>query len=265
LTWAGVLVNDVFLSRKKKKTITPKQHMWLLRISATGIAVFVFLFSMFFDPGEYLWMFFQVSGAIYAGGAGVVILGALYWRKGTVAGAWAAMFTGLVMGIGGLVIRQIWPNFPYSGMQIGFLTCIAAILMYVIVSLCKRENRFDLDALLNRTKSKDDSTNRSNIQQEGFIFRNLNKIMWAFLIVSFLAITYAIWYNTTHEVPASKWINFWKYYAFILFFWSIPITIWMIGGGFRDLFRLFKKLRVEVADATDDGLVHEVQEGTPGS
>ncbi|QHI70668.1 sodium:solute symporter family protein [Tichowtungia aerotolerans] len=111
-SWGSIFIQDVF-QPLYKKTLTEKQHMWLLRGSILFVAVFVFCFSLIFKQTQYVWMFFAITGAIWLGGAGAVILGGLYWKHGTTRGAWAALIVGCVVAVGGIVVQNSWENHLY--------------------------------------------------------------------------------------------------------------------------------------------------------
>ena len=72
-SWGSIFIQDVILPFRKK-ALSAKQHLRLLYISIVGVAVFAFLFSLFFPLHDYLFMFFLVTGTIYLGGSGAVIL-----------------------------------------------------------------------------------------------------------------------------------------------------------------------------------------------
>jgi SSS family solute:Na+ symporter len=84
-SWGSIFVQDVIMPFRKKP-LSRKAHLCLLRS-----AIFAFIFSLLFPLDEYIFMYFQITGAIYLGGAGAVILGGLYWKRGSVEGAWAAV------------------------------------------------------------------------------------------------------------------------------------------------------------------------------
>ena len=88
--------------------------------------------------------------AIYVGGAGAVIIGGLYWKKGTTEGAWSALITGSGLAVGGILARLIWPEFPLNGMQVSFTACLSAVVVYVVVSLLTCKEDFNMDRLLHR-------------------------------------------------------------------------------------------------------------------
>jgi SSS family solute:Na+ symporter len=115
-SWGSIFIQDVILPFRKKPFST-RTHFWLLRGSILFVAIFIFMFSMLFKQNEYILMFFSITGAIYIGGAGAVIIGGLYWRKGSTMGAWVALSTGCLISIAGLVLRQVWPGYVYPWMS----------------------------------------------------------------------------------------------------------------------------------------------------
>ena len=134
-SWGSIFIQDVVL-QFRREPLTPKQHILLLRCSILGVAVFIFVFSLLYEPAEYIQMFFAITGAIYAGGSGSVIIGGLYWKKGTTGGAWCAMIAGAVIAVGSIVGRQIYGDaFPYNGQIWTFFAMVSAVALYFIVSL----------------------------------------------------------------------------------------------------------------------------------
>src|SRR5262245_40181902 len=101
-------------------------------------------------------MFQIATGAIYLAGAGAVIIGGLYWNRGTTAGAWTAMVSGALVMATSITLRQIetrWnlqlikqPNPQYvSAIAMG-----VSSLSYVLVSLLTCRKPFDLQRMLHR-------------------------------------------------------------------------------------------------------------------
>lgn len=178
-SWGGIFIQDVIVPLRKKP-FTPKQHIRLLRWSITGVAIFAFLFSLLYTQTDYILMFFAITGAIFLGGSGCAILGGLYWKKGTTAGAWAGMITGSALAVGGLVIQQVWKGLaseaisllhgwgvaspiqtyllahaekcPVNGQVIFFYAMLSSLVVYVTVSLLTCREDFNLDRMLHRGK-----------------------------------------------------------------------------------------------------------------
>ncbi|HEY9249857.1 MAG TPA: sodium:proline symporter, partial [Rariglobus sp.] len=106
-SWGGILAQDIILPRLKKAP-APKKHIRLLRLCIMGVAVFAFLFGAFFRQTEYIVMWWAITTAAYVGGAGAAIIGGLYWKKGTTAGAWSAVVSGSILPGGGILIYKFF-------------------------------------------------------------------------------------------------------------------------------------------------------------
>ncbi len=187
-SWGSIFVQDVVLPFRKKP-FTPEQQIRWLRWSIVGVAVFAWVFSFFFSQTTYLLMFMALTGTIYLGGAGACIIGGLYWKRGTTAGAWSAMLFGSIFGVLGFLLNRYWPSLvypwlarhapgvlaglksglegvgnrlpfthwvvgpdkcPISGQELYFLTMVGALTLYVVVSLVTSKESFNLDRLLHR-------------------------------------------------------------------------------------------------------------------
>lgn len=111
-SWGSIFVQDVLLPLRKKP-FTPKQHLMLLRLSILAVAIFIFVWSLVFPQSEYIRMFFAISGAIWLGGAGAVIIGGLYWKHGSTGGAYAAVGVGAGVAVVGIFLQLIWQSIAY--------------------------------------------------------------------------------------------------------------------------------------------------------
>lgn len=115
-SWGSIFIQDVILPFRKK-ALSPQAHLNLLRISIVGVAVFAWIFSFYFGQVTYILMFFSLTGAIYAGGAGSAIIGGLYWKKGTAAAAWLAMIVGGGVATAGFLVMKFWASHLYPGIM----------------------------------------------------------------------------------------------------------------------------------------------------
>jgi len=171
--WGTIFIQDVVMPIRNKP-LDAKTHMLWLRSSIIGVAIFGFTFSMLFPLKDFIFMYFALTGAIYLGGAGSVIIGGLYWKRGTTAAAWTALSLGTVLGFGGMLIQQIWApflapqmlkiwpywgwlaahqdKFPVNGQVVFFVAMVSALLSYVLVSLLGPNHVYDMDKLLHRGK-----------------------------------------------------------------------------------------------------------------
>ena len=272
-SWSSLFIQDVLVPLRKKP-LTPREHIRWLRRSVVGVALFAFLFGCLFRQTEYIVMWWTVTMALYLGGAGAVIIGGLYWKKGTTAAAWTAMLTGSGLSTAGIVARQIWGNdFPLNGVQISFGAALVAIPLYIAVSLLTCREDFDMDRMLHRGKyAKGDEAARSGkkifswgsligfdadyTRRDRWVAGTL--LGWSLLCLAvFLGVT--LWNGfSPWTIPA--WSRYW-YVTSIL----IPIgfalvgTVWFTWGGLRDMARLFRLLREKRGNALDNGMVVDHQ------
>ena len=119
-SWGTILVQDVILPIRSvivgdDAPISPTAQIWILRGGIFFIAAFAWTFSYFFGQVDYILMFFTMTGSIFLGGAGACIIGGLYWKRGTVYGAYAAMILSCVLGCGCFLLQTYWeePIYPF--------------------------------------------------------------------------------------------------------------------------------------------------------
>lgn len=281
-SWGSIFIQDVYMPLKRKK-LSMKEHIRLLRLAITGVAVFGYVFSLLYPPNQPIFMFFAVTGAIWLGGAGSVIIGGLYWKKGTTAAAYASIITGGVIGVVGVFIPGIYKKytgieFPINGQYINMIAMTTAILVYIFVSLATSRSKpgFNFDKLLHRgiydtqkehvIRSVD--TLKSRWQQ--FIgitpeFSKTDKVL-AVLIVVWNATWFAwfliftavnLYYKLRYGILISDsvWAKYYEVSILIQLALSFPCSLWFIIGGIIDVKALYKHLAYCERDHSDDGSI----------
>ncbi|HMP75154.1 MAG TPA: hypothetical protein PKE12_02545 [Kiritimatiellia bacterium] len=292
-SWGSILIQDVVLPLRKTP-FTPEEHIRWLRWSIAAVAIFAFLFSLLFRQNDYILMFFSITGAIYLGGAGSVIVGGLYWSRGTSAGAWAAMIAGAVLGGGGLLLQQFWPSvvgvlsglgvggewlaahgerFPVNGQWMWLYAFCAAIAAYVVVSLLTCRAPFNMERMLHRgayARAEDrpaTATPAARHWLDRYLgvdreFSRGDRIL-SYSVFAWTMLTFAIWLAATllNLSPRTRWTGEgWAAYFHVVGIW-IPLgmgavtSIWFSWGGIRDLRRLFRRLAEMRRNVLDDGRV----------
>jgi solute:Na+ symporter, SSS family len=292
-SWGSIFIQDVVMPFRKKR-LAPEQHLRLLRYSIIGVAVFAWTFSMVFPLKEYIYMFISITGAIYVGGAGSAIIGGLYWKRGTTAGAWAGMITGSVMSLTGIIVNNIvWPfllpqwklsnpditwlqnlseKAPLNGMQMAFAAVIVAICAYIIVSLLtKPDPDFEMDKMLHRGKYtiKEDkqeiTTSKGIFKLLGISseFSRMDKFIYfssmgmaLFWIMAFIigSILYQIF-----GASDDTWSQWWLFKISAIGVIAFIVTIWFLIGGIFNIIDLFRTLKTAKRSALDDGSVKSHQ------
>ena len=286
-SWATIIIQDVVMPFRDKP-FDKDTHIKVLRYAIFGVAVFIFLFSLLFQQNQKIALFFAITAAIFAGGSGAVIIGGLYWKRGTTTAAWTAMIVGAVISVGGVLVKQIssdWLAEPASYNTLkGILTYIRDIngqeywgismglsaISYVGVSLLFKEEPFDMDKLLNRgeyaiegeKKVVNENTELGwKIFMMGNEFTKTDKLIYiinyAWTGMWTLIFIIGTVYNLYNDVSNAAWMSFWKKYIFIHIFMAIITLVWFTIGGFNDLKIMLAKLNTDHRDHEDDGWVSD--------
>ena len=286
-SWATILVQDVIMPFREKP-FDKDTHLKVLRYAILGVAVFIFFFSLLFQQNQAIALFFAITAAIFAGGSGAVIIGGLYWDRGTTKAAWTAIIIGALISVSGVLVKQIsveWLNDTSSYVQLKnileFIRNIngqeywgismgASAFAYVVVSVLDNSEPFNMDKLLNRGKYA--------IEGEKKIINENTELGWKIFLMGeeftrgdklIYILNYAwtgIWtlvfivgtiYNLSNEVSDASWMFFWRNYIYIFIVISLVIIVWFTVGGFHDLKIMLDKLKTEKRDHHDDGWVSE--------
>lgn len=281
-SWGSVFIQDVVMPFRKKK-LSPAQHVRWLRGAAVGTAVVAFFYSLLFPLREYIFMYFQLTGAVFTGGAGSVILGGLYWKRGTTAGAWASLASGAVFALIGVVVLTWWesvpflvawhPTSPVNGMQWAFITALICIVLYITVSLLTCRKPFNMDWLLHRGKyavEGDHLAARTRPSVWGRLLgidkeyarkdKLLAGVVAGYTLLWCLLLLIGFVLNKTVGIPDPVWERFWHIMVVGLTATGVVTVIWFVWGGTRDAIRMFRKLNVAERDAQDDGTVDRIRE-----
>jgi SSS family solute:Na+ symporter len=275
-SWSSIFIQDVVMPLRKKP-LTPKQHINLLRWSIVGVAAFAFLFGWLFPLIEYLSIWWSVTTAIFVGGAGAAIIGGLYWNRGTTAGAWAGLLVGSTLSVGGIAIRLYWSKvlgqeFFLNGVQIGFFASIIAVVTYVVVSWLTCKAPHDMDRLLHRgAHAAAGESAKPEERKVGWFHRLLGidsdfsrsdrwitlgitywSLFWcAVFVLGSLAYWIRPWSN-------EMWADYWFVVSFCLpMVIAVVTTVWFTIGCWGDMRRFFRRLREERVDVSDDGSVRK--------
>lgn len=259
-------MQDVILPFRKTP-FTAKQHLAILRITIFGVAIFVFLWSYLFKQNESIFMYFAITGAVYLGGAGAVIAGGLYWKRGTTTAAWWTMIVGSVLAVSGILIRQFNPEFPINSQWMYLITMVVSCTLYIGVSLLGPRIEFNIDWMLHRGKYSDDE---SEVQDMSTWLTKLgiskqlsiqDKLTYIFCI-GWIVLCFGVFiigtiYNSffNKNVSDASWLTFWRIWIVVSCFIGVLVTIWLTVGGMKDMIIMFKRLAALDRNYVDDGMV----------
>ena len=153
-----------------------------------------------------------------------------------------------------------------TGQVMTFVAIAAAVVSYVAVSLVQKRE-YDLDKLLHRGKYAvaEDQTEEHEqptiLEKLGFTREFTGTDKWVTWItiswplawtVIFLVVT--LW-NLARPFPDATWLAWWHGWTWFILFCGGVVLAWFTIGGFRDLFRMFRRLETYQADERDDGRV----------
>lgn len=269
-SWGSIFVQDVVLPLRKKP-FSPEAQMRCLRLAVIFVAGFAFLWSLFFPLRDHIFMYFLITGTIYLGGSGSVIIGGLYWRKATTQGAWAAMITGALVAAAGVGLQTIWtsvpalvalaPKMPLNGAWLAMIAYACSIVAFVSVSLATcRGREFDLDRLLGRSgevpadltePAKALAPKETFTREDRWTFGL--KISWtAFFTAVFVVVTII---GLTGGLSLNWWRGWWNFTVGISMIAAIGTVVWFLVGGRADLRLLFMTLRASRGNTSDNGSV----------
>ncbi len=280
-SWGSIFVQDVYmpLRKKEKQSLTPNEHFKLLRKAIAGVGIFAFVYSLFFEQSEAILMYFALTGTIWLGGAGAVIALGLYWNRGTTAGAYTSIITGMVVAVIGFVCQQdygwvAWfgKEFPLNSQYMMLIALVTSTALYVIVSLITCREPHNMDKLLHRGKyAGEDSTEKAKETGTGEKrtllsmiginkdFSFLDKILyifvtsWSFIMSAIFVIGLLL--HKSGALDIDNWRTFWHIYVLVAVGLGIITTIWFTIGGCVDLLDLLKRLKKNRSDVHDDGSV----------
>ncbi len=283
-SWGSIFVQDVVIPWRNKP-LAPAEHVQWLRWSIFFVAVFAFFFSLLYTETDKIYFFQAITGAIWFGGAGAVMIGGLYSRFGTAAGAYSAMIAGATLGVGGLVIPSVWLShygtpFPINGQWLSLLACLIALSLYVLVSMATggRRRAFNLERMLHRgvyavdPQEHESKSGPARGWQAAFgmgkefsrgdkVFAGLyaaSTVGWWLVFIVVTALHFA--FNT---IPDRFWPGFWLVYLMLLLAQSVPGVFWFAVGGMLDIRALLRQLQTATRNPADDGRVSHTPAPAP--
>lgn len=199
---AAVTVTQDVILPLKKKSLTLKQHVWVLRLVSISIGVIFLTCSSFMAQLDYIQLFVTIMVSMWMGGCGPVIIFGLYSRFGTTAGAFTALITGMILSLDVVFIKRSWADvvypwldnngfvepvgnflttvsspfnpyivwemnpvkFPINSYEIFFLISLLTLFLYIVVSYFTMKEPFNLDRMLHRGKYNIDGENKETFK-----------------------------------------------------------------------------------------------------
>jgi len=277
-SWGSIFIQDVILPMRKDKPLTPKQHITLLRLSIIGVALWAFVFGALWPQMTFIQLWWSITEAIFVSGAGIAIIGGLYWAKGTTKGAWVGMIVGSTVAIGGIAADSYFEHvlhrhFYVNSIWMSLFAMLAAVSTYVTVSYMTCRKPHNMDKLLHRGAYavKGESELPKTAKKVNWLYRivtlgidekfsrgdrwvTCSMTVWSMLwFVVFIGVSLMCMYSPWSP---EAWADYWCYTGIYL---PVAIgavtTVWFTWGCSRDMIVFFRKLKEERVDDHDDGTV----------
>lgn len=275
--WGGVLLQDIILPFRNKPLGT-KAHLWALRGAIVFVGLVAFILSIRYNPEQSILMLFAAVNSIWLGPAGAVMLGGLYWNKGTAKAAMATLIAGSIVGMVFFVLQQAWPiwydksEFPINGQYCFLINIIFSVILYVTTSLLSNEHDFNMDRMLHRGQYTDQDEVLPELRPTRWwqtifgitpMFNRRDRIT-AYIIVGWFLFwlgTFVVGmiYGFLANPADAVWVRFWYVYLCLNFAVLVGTTLWLGIGGIKDVLALFKTMSGANRDASDDGTVRHDQ------
>lgn len=145
---SSTIIQDLVIPLKKRQ-LTVEEHIKYLKTGTVGVIIFFWVVALFFTQLDYINMFLQIMTGIWVAAAGPIMLGGLYTRVGTTAGAWGALIFGSGFSTLGLIVQRTWASsiHPFlvnhgwhEGVYDFFVKCSAPFMPWIDWSCGAAEN-----------------------------------------------------------------------------------------------------------------------------
>lgn len=135
LGWASIITRDV-VNPMRRLPLPERQQITLTRLIVVVIGAFLLFWGVWYPLPASVWIYMAITGSIYLSGAGVVLIGGMYWRGASSVGALCALFGGLISLLGLVIgwlqnIIGLWITPVYVGL-FSFTFCAT---IFVVMSL----------------------------------------------------------------------------------------------------------------------------------
>ncbi|MCA9115694.1 MAG: sodium:solute symporter family protein [Planctomycetaceae bacterium] len=132
LCWSGVITQDIVAPLFGP--LSQKQRILTTRIGIVLIGIALLVWGLWYEVSTELWNYMAITGTVYLAGVLPVVVGGLYWRRGSSAGAYIALLGGLT-GLLALGPCVAWINSQPSLTSWGEVRSEHLMLASFVVSL----------------------------------------------------------------------------------------------------------------------------------
>ena len=133
LTWSTVITQDVICPLLPRR-ISERAQLRILKGLVALIAISIFAFGIVYKPAETLLEYVIMTGTMMLG-SGIILIGGLYWRRGSTAGAYTAVIFCCLIPVLHMVFNRVVDGYSMKFGDVGLLGILASIALYIAVSL----------------------------------------------------------------------------------------------------------------------------------
>ncbi|NLX14967.1 MAG: sodium:solute symporter family protein [Phycisphaerales bacterium] len=144
LSWGSVIYNDI-LRPIHRGLWTDRRGLLCNRLIVAAIGIFLLLFGLWYPLEEDLWVYLNLTGAIYFSSISMLLIACCYWKRANNWGAAGAIIFGAAIPIAFLVLQQVPATKHYADRIGPYYSGIAAFgiaaLAMMVGSLIKPRSR----------------------------------------------------------------------------------------------------------------------------
>ena len=133
LCWSSVICRDV-VGPLRKEPLDDKQQILLTRGIIVAIGLFLLVWGVWYELPASVWNYMAVTGSVYLCGSIVVLVGGMYWKGASSAGAMAALLGGLISVVVIFLPAKITSNTMLMGI-VGLGNYAFCIVAFIVFSL----------------------------------------------------------------------------------------------------------------------------------
>lgn len=152
LCWSSVITQDIVAPLRGKRGLSEAARVRLTRLIIFALGGYVLYWGLFYEGSDDIWDYMAVTGAIYFNGAIAVLVGGIYWKRASRAGAMAALLAGCTAVFGLGPVQQLvglqtldpatgeWVQ-RLTGAQVGLMSVGLAFAVMIVFSLAMPDRR----------------------------------------------------------------------------------------------------------------------------
>ncbi len=135
LGWSSIIAQDI-VAPLAGRELSSRGRLRLTRITVVGLTVFIMIWSLVYDLPGPAYFYLQVTANLFMAPTLIAVVGGLYWRRASAAGAALAFVLGALTSLAYLV-----PSVKVDVATAGNLSWALAVAGFVIGSLPFRRKR----------------------------------------------------------------------------------------------------------------------------